>query len=239
MSFDPIYQAVCPAHVRDILNGEDKTRSGKIANGRCFNIHCYLDELSLNAVLTANQRKIRCYAYCYHDQDLDDDGKPLQKHVHLVIRTYSQFTRYQIYRWFQRFAWGFDKTGDPPDHDIKYDPRWCKIENISVQFTLNIDASIEYLTHSDDPDKYHYPRDQIVSNNINDLCSNVDCKDNSLEIIEALISGATPLEMVKRYGREYVYHYAQYKELAYQCRYYRDDTANEDINEWITLGIDD
>lgn len=207
-----VYLARCktPQDIHNAYKERDSLRSGRIINARCFNLRLYLDESSIQRVITQNRRKIRSYAYINHDRDTDDKGELKKSHYHIVFRTYSQFTRFQIYKWFQKFTFDFDAESQ----------EWIKRENIDIQITKDITASTEYLTHKNDPDKYQYSVNDVISDDWEDINNANDgkSKDESYEIVEKILEGVSERELLKTYGREYVYHRQQYRELAYQIR---------------------
>lgn len=209
MTNTQILKATNLEQAREILTAENKLKSGKIKQGRAFNFMCYLQESEIQRVITQNRRKIRSYAYALHDKDTHADGSPEVPHYHIVLRTYSQFTLWQAYAWFKGYLFEYD------DDTKQYE----KISNLVPEFTGDLRQSVEYLYHKNDPDKYQYNSNIIVSDDLDDVCMIVDKSfDNSYEIVDKIISGASELELLKTYGREYVYHRSQYRELAYYIR---------------------
>lgn len=207
-----IYLARCktPQEIHEAYKQRDQGRSQKVKNARCFNIRLYLDDHIIQRVITQNRRKIRSYAYINHDRDVDSEGNVKKSHFHIVFRTYSQFTRFQIYKWWQQYT--FDYDGERNE--------WIKRENIDIEITKDISASVEYLTHKNDPDKFQYSVNDVVSDDWEDINNVTDgkSKDDSYEIVEKILQGVSERELLKTYGREYVYHRQQYREIAYQIR---------------------
>lgn len=194
---------------QQFLKEHSKSKKG-YRNGRAFNFMCYLDESSIQRCICQNRRKIRSYGYILHDKDTDDNGCLKEPHYHGVIRTYSQFTLYQFYSWFKPYL--FELNEETKQFDKKI--------NLVPEFTSDLQMSVNYLTHKDNPEKFQYSVNDIMSDDLQDLSCVVDkCYDSSYDLVNDIIDGKTELELLKKYGREYVYHRTQYRELAYQIRY--------------------
>lgn len=165
---------------------------------RYFSGISYLPSEIVNRVLVDKTKSIRSFAFILHDKDLDDDGNLKIAHVHFVIRTYSSWSCEQISKWFKGFN---DEEGKPI--------------NTLVQIAHDVGSCLEYLTHDGIDGKYHYQRDEIHSFNVSDLQVKRDSKDDSLEICEAIIRGVSTRELVKRYGRDFIYHRKAYQEVCF------------------------
>ena len=78
------------------------------------------------------------FAYVRHDMDTDENGELKKPHIHWVGRLKAA-------RYLSALA---DDLGLP--------------ENM-IERCRSFDASIRYLVHADDPDKYRYPLESVVS----------------------------------------------------------------------------
>ena len=119
----------------------------------------------------------------------------------MVIRTHSNWTCPQVAKWF--------KTDGIE-------------ENTFAQPVIDRNGIIEYLTHENENDtKAKYDKSDIIDGGLDDLLPQEDSADNSFEIVTALLNGTSTREMVRLYGRDFVYHYGSYRLLA-------EDIKNEE-----------
>lgn len=77
-----------------------------------------------------------------HDSDLNEDGKPLKEHIHVVLYFSNEVYKSRI---TNPFAWYFDI-------------------NRFVKIAKDVKKRTRYLLHLDDPDKYQYPMDYLEGN---------------------------------------------------------------------------
>lgn len=164
----------------------------KTPRGRFFAAVSYIaDTAELCDILQRKTNSIRAYALILHDKDEAD------LHHHMVIRTHSTWTCPQIAKWFAD-----NKDG----------------QNTLVQLVKDRSAIIDYLTHENDDDKHRYDKSDIIDGGIDDILPAGETSDDSFEIIEKLLAGTSVREMVRLYGREFVYHYGNYATIANAIR---------------------
>ena len=177
-------------------NQEEKNGSKKT---RFFACVSYIpDTEKILTVLHRKHNAVRAYAVIKHDKDIAD------VHHHMVIRTHSTWTCPQLAKWF---------TGDDID------------QNTFAQPVIDRNGIIEYLTHeNEDETKFKYDKADIIDGGLDDLIPQGDSTDNSYEIITALLNGTPIREMVRLYGRDFVYHYGSYRLLVSDVR------DEEDLN---------
>ncbi len=171
-------------------NQEEKNSPKK---SRFFACVSYIpDTETILTVLQSKQKSIRAYAVIKHDKDNADT------HHHMVIRTHSNWTCPQVAKWFKT-----DNTD----------------QNTFAQPVIDRNGIIEYLTHENEDDtKAKYDKSDIIDGGLDDLLPQEDSADNSYEIITALLNGTSIREMVRLYGRDFVYHYGSYRLLAEDVR---------------------
>lgn len=158
------------------------------SKSRYFAIVSYIpDTGNIIQIIQSKSKSIRSYAVIKHDKD----GGEL--HHHIVIRTHSTWTPTQITKWFSGHK---DENGK----DI----------NNFVQTVIDRTAIIQYLTHENETDKYHYEQSEIIDCGISDILPSGESNDDAFEIIEMLERGTSIREMCRLYGREFIYHYANY-----------------------------
>ena len=105
----------------------------------CF-IAYSLDDL--NKGLEKQKFNISKYAYICHNLDVDSDGVLKKEHYHVVIEFIKAGNKSQI----------------------------CKDFNLApnmFQQVSNVNAYIRYFVHKDNPDKYQYSVDSIISHGYN------------------------------------------------------------------------
>ena len=163
-------------------------KANKAPRSRFFSAVTYItDTAELIDILQRKANSIRAYAVMLHDKDEVDP------HHHMVIRTHSTWTCTQISKWFA---------------DNK------NAQNTLVQTVKDRSAIIAYLTHENEENKFHYDKSDIIDGGIDDILPAGETSDDSFEIIEKLLAGTSVREMVRLYGREFVYHYGNYSTIA-------------------------
>lgn len=155
---------------------------------RLFALVTYItNEDEIQKTLVKHGNSIRAFGYIFHDKDENDP------HFHVVIRTHSNWTPKQIAVWFNDFN--------------------EKKQNTLAQPVWSRQGIVSYLTHDDEPDKHHYSQSDIKWYNEGDIRQK-EGKDDSQEIVEDILRGVKTREMVKRYGRDYIYHIQAYHFVA-------------------------
>lgn len=141
-------------------------------------------------LIQQHSKSIRAFAVIKHDRDETD------AHHHFVIRTFSSWECLKVANWFK------DDSG----------------QNTFAQPVHDRQAIIDYLTHegefSEETGKHHYDKSEIIDGGLSDLLPKEDCLDDTDEIIEHLLNGTPFRQLVKMYGRSFVFHYAQYALIA-------------------------
>lgn len=166
---------------------------------RFFSLVCYGTERQIQKVVGDHISSIRSFCYILHDQD---ESEP---HYHILMRTHSAWTTVRIERWFAELK---DKEKKPVN-------TFCKIAN-------DMEALKRYIIHDTEEareaGKHQYSMDDIKDYGMNDLAERKDCYDSSYEILLRVLGGANPRDLVRYYGRDYLYHYNCYHEVADKIR---------------------
>ena len=172
-----------------MANTPNTTNSSK--KFRAFSVITYCSKSQIAEVIGSHNSSIRAYAYIYHDKD------ETEPHWHLVLRTFDAWSIPQIEKWWKGFI---DEKGESI--------------NTFVQRATDLYALHEYLTHSDpqskEEGKHQYSPSDIISNGLFDLVPKKDAVDDTYEMLEHMMNGASTKWMVRRYGRAFVYHYSQF-----------------------------
>lgn len=163
---------------------------------RNFCLITYLTEDDLVTCLNNHQSSIRGFEYIFHDQDVKEDGTPKEPHFHVNLILYNTRKLADIRRWF----FGFDLQGLPA--------------NTLGQICLDIGASHDYLTHKDNPEKFQYNPDDIVSSDSSLFERKLDIVDDvSWLALNDMLEGVPLQDIAKRYGRDFIYHYGHIKQV--------------------------
>ena len=170
----------------------------------------------INDILDKKLKNIKSYAFIYHNKDiyfndiLDDKNELIHKkgdlktpHFHIYLKLKDSREPDEIKRWFM-------PKGLIDDNGLPFN---CLSQKVKSSF-----ACIEYLTHKNEPEKYQYSENDIVSFNIESVLEN-DAIDNSIDIVEDMLSGSTTRELVKRYGRDFIYHHSSYSAIVEKIKY--------------------
>ena len=170
----------------------------------------------INDILEKKIKSIKSYAFIYHNKDIylndiiDDKNEILHKkgdlktpHYHIYLRFKTNRDVDEIKRWFM-------PKGLLDENGLPYN---CLSQKVKSSV-----ACIEYLTHKNEPEKYQYSENDIISYNIDSVLEN-DCIDNSIDIVEDMLSGSPTRELVKRYGRDFIYHYSSYSAIVAKIKY--------------------
>lgn len=166
---------------------------------RIFSCVTYIGEKGLNKAILDHQRQVRAFAYIMHDKD---ENEP---HIHLLLRTYDSWTDTQIAKWFKGRK---DAKGEE-----------C---NTFVEVANDIHALKEYMTHSDEESraqgKFEYSESDIRDFGLWDIVSKKDSYDDTMEIVNTILRGVTQRELLRRYGRKYLYHMTDYQQVCSEIR---------------------
>lgn len=166
-----------------------KEKKPSTAKTRYHSFMTYATLEQINKVIYNHQSSIVSYCYICHDQD---ETAP---HYHLVIRTYDAWSPAQINKWFA----------------------FIKMETEQNTFNEAVKdlASLEaYLTHSDadsvEKGKHQYDRSQIKDFGLLSTSTCHKSYDDTYEIMFAMQAGMNTRELVRRYGKKFLYHYSQF-----------------------------
>lgn len=139
------------------------------------------------------------YAYAKHDKD---ENEP---HTHIVIRFNNNRSVAGVREFWKNFA-----IVDG-----------VKIANTLVEPAISLDGAFAYLTHKNEVDKYHYPDDIIVSDDIGyfrgDFSRKPDKQNGdspAFQILQDILAGTSWLEMARKWGREIIINRHAYLDFA-------------------------
>lgn len=185
---------------------------------REFSLVSYLPtHLEVQQVLNEKEQQILSYAYILHDKDiyLKDEydketnelkharGELKEPHFHIYLRLQTDRLPNEICRWFVQK----DITGN-------------SVANCFSKTVQNRVSVLKYLTHKTKgaENKYQYDDREVTVFNCDNIFEDMP-KDESFDVINDIIDGMSTRELVKRYGRDYIYHWQQYRDIAQHIQF--------------------
>ena len=150
---------------------------------RAYSLICYFtsNEEVFTALNTIND--LQKFAFIYHDRDTTTP------HYHIVIITANTHSMTSIQK---RFINETTATN-------------CLIEPL-----LTPQGIYDYMTHSHNVDKYQYSYDDIVSNDKDYFATAEKINDICVDIVTAMLHNVSKYELVKLYGKHFVYNYRNF-----------------------------
>lgn len=180
---------------------------------------CLISYLSIDIILSClkKNKNIKHYACIVHDKDLDQQGNIKIIHTHIVIHLYNAVTLRIVRQWFSGF----------------YDDKGLEINTLGQYINSNYDI-LDYLIHKNNQDKYQYSLVDIISDDLEAMYNNEILADNCYEIITMLLEKKKLLDIVKKYGKDFVYHYSCYKEICKDIDY-QESISNMTVSDYSSL----
>lgn len=195
--------------IDDIRNRPDyKERS----QYKMLTFYAQFDDVKFFLKLRKEQGIIKEYACILHDHDTFDDGSLKKEHIHAIVYYNSQTTDQRPQRDFKACKF-LQKDGN--EAVIHY-----------VASLLNRQSAYCYLTHRNEPSKHQYSDDDVYcSQGARDVFDCAVSRGDTEElntaslILEDMLSGVSLRDIVKAYGKDFVYHYHCFKELVNDIRH--------------------
>lgn len=177
---------------------------------RHFDLVFYGKEIELMELLADYKARIAHYVYIKHDKDVYEEdivendeivhkkGDLKKPHFHVIVDTYNGATCSAMKRLFTTKE---DKPRVLPVNDQV--------------------ACYEYLWHKNNPEKYQYSKKCLCSDDLDyyeRMCVVGQVRDTdsvAMHIVEDIIAGVNPRILCSRYGRDFIIHYNQYKDMAW------------------------
>lgn len=187
---------------------------------RNLSLISYVSKEHLEKCLALHKDSIRGYAYILHDKD---DEIP---HFHILLKLYSSWNPLQVCQWFKGY---FNDEGLE--------------QNTLGECISDTNSIVDYITHSDDKSraegKHQYQLNEIVDNGLFLFKDEKPSVDNTFEILMRMKSGTPYLYLVKVYGRDFVYHFNQYRDLLDAIKEQESRISIKVEPHWKKLGDDD
>ena len=173
---------------------------------RKFSLVSYIEPDKIKRLLVRSEW-VQHWSYCTHNKDVLPDGSMKEQHTHIILYTYNAKSSSAIRKIFNRYALEICKDGDEP-------------QNTLCQVCSDMVSAYRYLIHADDKNKAQY---EVVERECDDFgywhdlessCGYSDVIENKgKSMIDDMLDGVSTYEMVKRYGKEYIYHSQQLREV--------------------------
>lgn len=158
---------------------------------RNFGLVSYIsDSEEIQRRLDKHITSISKYAYALHDKDNENP------HHHILIWTNNALQYNTVRKWF---------LGHLDEKNMECS---CLAKPIQCD-----ESAYTYLTHANNPDKYQYNDDIIHSFNLDVNAFAEDVQDNGTEAILYMLNGMPILEIAKRKGKDFIYHFDSYKKI--------------------------
>lgn len=196
-----------------------------------FFLVSYLPLDDIQSIIDYKVKQIISYAFILHDKDVYSEKDCLNKdsgiidtlkvgtqkpsHVHIYLKLCNSRNADEIKRWF-----------------VKKDINGKNI-NCLREIVRNRIGVINYLIHNTkgSKDKYQYNKDDIYSFNIEDIEEDTP-KDITFDIVTDILNSVPKLVLLRKYGRDYLYHYSCYKDFVSDLRREeKEEVYNEYIKE--------
>lgn len=190
-----------------------------------FALMSYATVEQIDEVLKEHQMDCKAYAYIEHNRDVHEDGTKKPCHTHIVVYTATSKSEISVRNWFKGCT---DEKGERANTFCETQ-RECKHSDGTTTYeNVDLVGVTCYLVHEDKqgnplPNKYHYKWDDVVSFNLQTLRTFYEQwgrkpkEDNTFEILEALLGGASLLQLARKYGRDFILNYKKYQDLAQVC----------------------
>lgn len=134
---------------------------------------------------------------------------PEEEHWHIIIKFMTSRTESAVKKYFYRFRWTETKTfEDGTTFDM--------LINTQCEMIDDLVCIRDYLTHEDDPDKYHYDKKDVYQWGRGWECFNAvgQSVDSAMDVVDRLNNGCSLRRLAKEYGRDFIYHYKAYSEFS-------------------------
>lgn len=181
---------------------------------RHMNLVLYCSETELARMLRVYNERITRFVYVvhnrdYYDRDIYNDKNELIHrkgdeeiiHIHLLVSFYNACSCSSVKKLFS-----------------------TEVDKPRVEPITDLFAMYRYLMHLDDKEKAQYTEDELVSNDsayYQDLLPNgvsTDSDGRANEIVALILKNVNPRIIGRRYGRDAIIHYRNYKDFADSVR---------------------
>lgn len=206
-----------PSKVNDAKTSKPKHSEEK--RERKFCLTSYIDCNSLLHFLKRSEW-VQHWSMCTHNNDVLEDGTAKEEHTHILLYTYNAKTASSVKKLFDRYS-----------KEI-YASTEIEAQNTLCQVCYDMPTQWRYLIHADNPEKAQYCEIERICdsfeywNKLEKSAGMNDGADNlGLAMLRDYMDGVHPLEMARRYGKEYMYHLTHIQKVAYEV--FKADARNK------------
>lgn len=158
-----------------------------------FSIVSYASEIELSSLLIS----CRHYVYILHDKDVNEDGSPRSAHFHILC-TFAQ-----------------NKSFNSVSSLVQ------SSQNTFVQQLQDIGGAFAYLTHQNNPEKYQYNSDDLISDNLDYWLDKIPefeiKKSKNDDFVDDLLSDDFDVvAMARKYGRDFIKNVSKYESFRFR-----------------------
>ena len=158
----------------------------------------------------------RHYVYILHDKDVNEDGSPRSPHFHILC-TFAQ-----------------NKSFNAVASLV------VSKQNTFVQQLVDVGGAFSYLTHQNNPEKFQYNSDDLVSDDIDYWIDRIpdyeEKKNKNDEFVDDLLSDDFDVvAMARKYGRDFTKNISKYE--SFRFRVFKDigkDFDNEKLRALVS-----
>lgn len=190
-----------------------------IKKSRYFSLSSYATEKQIMKIMRKHVSSIRAFCYIHHNKE---EAEP---HYHVLLRTHSTWTVAQIARWFELLK----------DEEGKY-------INTFVEYANDMEGLKVYILHADkksiEAGKPLYDKSDIVDYGYNDLTDRKCSCDNSYEIMQRMLLGENPRSLLRKYGRDFLYHISAYYDCLDRIRDYEGVKESRTLTRIETMELE-
>lgn len=178
-----------------------------------FSVVSYADLSELSVLLTS----CRHYVYILHDKDVNEDGSTRSPHFHILC-TFVQNK-------------SFNSVASLVDSS----------QNTFVQQLQDVGGAFAYLTHQNNPEKFQYNSDELVSDDLDYWIDRIpeyeEKKNKNDEFVDDLLSDDFDVvAMARKYGRDFIKNISKYENFRFRVL---KDMGKEFNNEKIRALVSD
>lgn len=165
-------------------------------------IMTYAPLAQVKTILEKKQGAYTAFALIQHDKD------KAPKHCHIFIKFNCERRGTDILKWFELCC---DENGE--------------IVNTRFEQVHSEKGLLDYLTHSNTPEKHQYDEKEIIysDENAREELLKECIIDNGYGALEDMLLGVRLKDIARKWGRDFIRHYTAYKMLANDIRLEEND----------------
>lgn len=179
-----------------------KKNKNEVLSMKKIAIMTYAPLAQVKTILEKKQGAYTAFALIQHDKD------KAPKHCHIFIKFNCERRGTDILKWFELCC---DENGE--------------IVNTRFEQVHSEKGLLDYLTHSNTPEKHQYDEKEIIysDENAREELLKECIIDNGYGALEDMLLGVRLKDIARKWGRDFIRHYTAYKMLANDIRLEEND----------------